>query len=590
METESQPPILYKPENLGILERLAAGQFDTKSMYMLNHQANRLSLTGGFDRLLSLEALPELTLYDHQKAAILKVLRQMRGRAVLADEVGLGKTIEAGVILKEYLLRGLARKVLILAPASLVTQWEQEMRLHLRLDFVVNTRLEGWEAQDLVISSLDTAKRNPHAGVIQKIKYDVVVVDEAHKLKNNTTAVWKFVDRLHKKHLLLLTATPVQNDLRELYNMITLLKPGQLKTYSLFKREFMLDKRAPKNTQRLKDLLGEVMVRTSRRETLLRFPKRLVTTHEVELADQERDFYNAVTGFARAAYLNQPEEKRNLLPLILLLREACSSTFAAQRTLEEMAARAKAPAETAALQELVGMAHRVYRQKKAEILLDLLAGTTEKVVVFTEFTATMEFLYGLLKEAGIPAVKFHGGLSLRRKDEAIAAFRAEKKVLVSTEAGGEGRNLQFCHRMVNYDLPWNPMRVEQRIGRIHRLGQQRDVEIVNFATRGTVEAYVLYLLDQKINMFRTVVGELDVIMSDLGGKSFETCIADLIFTSKSTAELQERVEAFGEELAAARRRYEEIRRLNDQLAGLEFEALEPEAGEGWEKVGERLRG
>ncbi|MCL4517332.1 MAG: DEAD/DEAH box helicase [Firmicutes bacterium] len=583
MGMEMRPPILYRPENLEILERLAAGQFENKGRYELNQQANRLSLAEGFDRLLSLEALPEFTLYDHQKAAILKVLRQMRGRAVLADEVGLGKTIEAGIILKEYILRGLARKVLILAPASLTTQWEQEMRRRLGLDFAVNTRPEGWEAEDLVIASLDTAKRAPHAGIIQKIKYDVVVVDEAHKLKNNTTVIWRFVDGLHKKHLLLLTATPVQNGLRELYNMITLLKPGQLKTYSAFKREFMLDKRVPKNTGRLKDLLGEVMVRTSRRETLLRFPKRLVTTLEVELDGREHDFYAAVAEFARTVYLSQPEEKHNLLPLILLLREACSSACAAQRTLEQMLRRAKTPAEKAGLQDLVTMAGQISGQKKAEMLLDFLAATDEKVIVFTEFTATMEFLCRLLKQAGIPAAKFHGGLSLRNKDEAIAAFRAGKRVLVSTEAGGEGRNLQFCHQMVNYDLPWNPMRVEQRIGRIHRLGQQKDVRILNFATRGTVEAYVLYLLDRKIHMFETVVGELEMIMEDLDGKSFETCVADLILSSRSEADLYERVEAFGEELAAARRRYEEIRRLNDQLAG-----LESETGEGWETVGEHV--
>jgi SNF2 family DNA or RNA helicase len=262
--------MMHDPCNLDVLRAYLANEFDTKEWFDLKTEAERLALFRGFDRLISLDTL-QIELYDHQREAALRVLRDMRSRALLADEVGLGKTIEAGVVMKEYLLRGLARRVLILTPASLVSQWRGEMSEKFRLEFTPGQSNAAFQ-HHLVVASIDTAKRTENAAIIHGLKWDLVVVDEAHHLKNKATINWAFVNSIEKKYLLLLTATPMQNDLRELYNLITLLKPGQLKTYTQFKQEFMLDRHSPKNLFRLRELLGEVMVRRSRRETLIHFP------------------------------------------------------------------------------------------------------------------------------------------------------------------------------------------------------------------------------------------------------------------------------------------------------------------------------
>ena len=174
------------------------------------------------------------------------------------------------------------------------------------------------------------------------------------------------------------------------------------------------------------------------------------------------------------------------------------------------------------MQELLTLALAMTTNSKAEVLEHLIAGLgDEKVIVFTEYRATQQYLRWRLEKAGFSTLGFDGSLSASRKEWIRELFRRQAQVLVSTESGGEGINFQFCCHVVNYDLPWNPMRLEQRIGRVHRLGQTRDVSIYNFATRGTIEENVLYLLYDKINMFQTVLGELDVILSrlKLGGSS-----------------------------------------------------------------------
>lgn len=569
--------IRFDEENLELLAKLAAGEFGSLAWYRLAHEASLLSSSDGFERLLAVETLPELELYAHQRHAVLRVLQAMRGRAVLADEVGLGKTIEAGVIIREYVLRGLVRRALVLVPASLVGQWEEELTQRLRLDVRVITSVDGWSRARLAISSIDLAKRPPHAPIILRQPYDLVVVDEAHKLKNRSTQNWQFINRLHKKYLLLLTATPIQNDLRELYNMITLLKPGQLSTFPEFKRQFMADKRTPKNTARLRALLGEVMVRTNRREALLSLPKRRVRTLAVIPEGAEKQFLNGITALVRRLYRAQAKERRNLLPLILLLREATSSPPAALATLGILRRRGGEsgagagflpPDAREEVEELLGLGRLAVPSTKARLLVELAARAAaegEKLLVFTEFLATAQFLARALAENEIGVACFHGGLSLAEKDAAVASFRREKTVLVSTEAGGEGRNLQFCHRLVNFDLPWNPMRIEQRIGRVHRLGQKRDVEITNFSTAGTVEEYVLYLLHEKIHMFETVVGELDVILENLEGGSLESSIAAIILGSRDEREMKAGFVKLGERLVEAARRYEELQELTDSL-------------------------
>src|SRR5262249_26200164 len=214
-----------------------------------------------------LDSLRGVERFSHQIKACLKVTRDLNGRAILADEVGLGKTIEAGIVVKEYLLRGAVRTVLVLVPASLCEQWRAELWEKFELDFVVSRGPAGqWGRHPLVISSLGTARHERHRRRVRGANYDMVVVDEAHRLRNHLTLGWKFLNDLNPRYLLLATATPVQNDMRELYNLVTLVRPGTVGTFSQFRRDFLSghDKRAPRNTPRLRPLLQPAVGRTPR--------------------------------------------------------------------------------------------------------------------------------------------------------------------------------------------------------------------------------------------------------------------------------------------------------------------------------------
>ena len=176
----------------------------------------------------------------------------------------------------------------------------------------------------------------------------------------------------------------------------------------------------------------------------------------------------------------------------------------------------------------------------------------------------------LVKESlnDYPLVDYHGGLSAREKDEAIERFHQDAQILLSTDSGGEGRNLQFCHIMFNFDLPWNPMRIEQRIGRLSRIGQQKDVYIFNLSNRGTVEDQILEILDRKINLFELVVGELDLILGRLGEeKDLEETIMEMVGTSRSDTEMKERLDQMGIQMQEAREQYEKVKSLDDTLFG-----------------------
>lgn len=548
-----------------ILSNLRGERFDSKEWFDLNTKAERITLSNGFDRLLALDYLRGWKPFEHQIQTALRVLREMRGRALLADEVGLGKTIEAGLILKEYIIRGLVKKALILAPASLLSQWVDELKVKFDLDFRINNDVDNWGKMDRVVASLDTAKRPKHAEEIHQIKYDIVIVDEAHKLKNNSTLNWQFVDQLNKKYMLMLTATPVQNDLKELYNMITLLKPGQLKTYSYFREQFMEDKRTPKNPIKLKRVLNEVMIRNRRSETGIRFPRRYVHTVALRLSQEEKRFYDEVTTFVRDEYIASMETNKNFLPLITLQKLASSSPRAASATLSKMSEAASGKMKER-LEELMVLALEIEECQKAVMVEKMLKSLDDKAIVFTEFRGTQMFLKERLEQAGMSCVIFNGGLNYVQKDEVIRKFKESAQVLISTEAGGEGRNLQFCNNLINYDLPWNPMKLEQRIGRVHRLGQRRDVHIFNFSAEGTVEAHILYLLDRKINMFELVVGELDLIISSFQSKrSFERTVFEIVAGSRTAEEMNERIEMFGEEILQARRTFDEIRSLDQRI-------------------------
>ncbi len=575
--------IVWPDDNDTILSHLIKGPFADKGLFELRLKAENMSLIRGFEKLISLDAI-SVTPFPYQLETAKVALRRFRGRGFLCDEVGLGKTIEAGLVLKEYIMRGLVRKVLILTPPALVAQWRDEMGSKFHLDFMTHEDprfkelgTEAWVAFERVIASLPTARSKQHRSVIKAIHYDMVIVDEAHRLKNRATLSWKFVNALQKKYILFLTATPVQNKLDELYNMITILKPGQLKTSRAFKRQFVVrgDPRLPKNRGRLRELLADVMVRNTRSQVSVKLPPRRAHTIRLKLTPPERELYEAVSAFVRAEHPFVDSGRRrglNRFVLQILQAEIGSSPFAVLPTLRRMADnRANTAAHRDRLKRLAEQAEGITTSAKAEALLKILAALSDKVMVFTHFRATQDYLVQLLTEAGYSLAVYHGGLSTPRKDQCIRDFEQEKQVLVCTEAAGEGRNLQFCNTMINYDLPWNPMRIEQRVGRIHRIGQERPVTIYNLSAEGTIEEHILRILDSKINMFELVIGEMDMILGNLSDeRDFADIVMDIWVRSRSTEEVEQGMDKLGEELVQAREEYLRTKEYDEALFGEDF--------------------
>ena len=559
----------FSEQDRGILDLFGRGPPDGSRAWRLNGLAHRLSLVQGFDTLLGWPVLRGVARYPHQEKAVLRVLRDMGGRAVLADEVGLGKTIEAGLVLKEYAVRGLIHRGLILTPPGLRSQWREEMKEKFGLPFELLRGTEDWARHPFLIASLDTAKREPHASAARGVPWDIVVVDEAHRLKNRESRNSKFVASLHRRRMLLLTATPVQNDLAELFNLVSLLKPGQLHTFTEFVSRYVAssDGRVPARVPELRSRLKDVMVR-NRRGISFELPPRRVHSLAVRLTPEERRLYDGVTAFVREAY-GTPVHRLPFaakLTLIVLQREIGSSTFAAARTLAKLRESSLfGPEHRDRLAALHDEACAIRANVKAGHLRRFLASTDEKVLVFTQYLRTLEYLRGVLESDGISVSIYHGGLSPAAKEDAVRAFRGDRRCFLSTEAGGEGRNLQFARTLVNYDLPWNPLRIEQRIGRVHRLGQEREVHVVNLWAVDTVEEYLIELLDRKIHMFELVVGELDLILGDLEGrKSFEELLMD-IWVLKETEARREALRQLGDALVRARAGYEDLKDRNDEI-------------------------
>ncbi len=537
------------------LERKAErnGPWDDWTLFKLAREAEEASLVTDFHELQCLRALPAFTPMEHQIETARRVLFEMRGRAILADEVGLGKTIEAGLILKEYWVRGLVRKVLILVPASLVLQWIRELGQKFDLPAVPQKKLHSWQ-NDIVVASMDTAKREPNREILLANEYDLLIVDEAHKLKNKRTSNYQFVNQLRKKYCLLLTATPVQNDLGELYNLITLLKPGQLGGEGDFQSNFVKGRRVAKNEGKLQENLGQLMIRNKRSDGNVTFTRRFVTNVPLTLSPDEMALYNGVTDYIKRHAYAENGDLASMLSLVTLQREVCSSRDAVFLTLVNLF---KKTAEDSPLRpriwELVELIRQIKANTKAEKTMELIRSIGDKTIVFTEYRMTQEYLLRFLKEHGIQAIPYRGGMNRGKKDWMMDLFRRRAQVLVATEAGGEGINLQFCHHIINFDLPWNPMRVEQRIGRVHRLGQTEDVKIFNLCTLGTIEEHIVHLLHEKINMFEMVIGELDEIVERLEKEeSWERRVARLVLESTGDADLRKRLDSLGDMMLEGR--------------------------------------
>jgi len=557
----------------------------------LRRDAEQVALSPGFDRLITLDAntIKEL---PHQIEVARRVLRHMGGRAILADEVGLGKTIEAGIILKELLVRGLARRVLILTPASLVTQWAGELESKFFERFATPSEPEDWHHVTKGIASYDRARGQRHADLILRHRWDLVIIDEAHKVKNHKAATYQFIQKIDRNYLLLLTATPLQNDLRELYNLVTLLRPGQLGTWREFRRLHLSsgDRRRPRDPEALKELTAQVMVRTRRSSVALalELPPRRPEHPAIDLTRAEAALYLQTAAFLRSLYRDgfaAPTEEEELedrrrkkkrtgkgilqLELLRLSQRLCSSAVALADSLDRLAeGELVMPAYRMRARELAADARRITTHAKLEALERILTDVDDRVIVFSEHLPTLDLIAQRVRAVGRTPIVYSGSLSMTERAKRLATFRATpRSVFVATRAGTEGLNLQFCNVLVNYELPWNPMVVEQRIGRIHRIGQTREAHIINFAARGTIEAHVLELLDQKIKLFELVVGELDVILGDFGGAdALEERLAEAWLSADSDEVFAERVAHIGDDIVTSRDAGWEQERLNSEVA------------------------
>jgi SNF2 family DNA or RNA helicase len=590
-----QPPSTtwsVDPASLKRFIEATSGTADSREWFDLRRKAEELARVPGFDTLITLDAntIKEL---PHQIDVALRVLRRpMNGRAILADEVGLGKTIEAGIVLKELVVRGLARRILILTPAALVDQWCGELESKFFETFDTPSEPEDWRQTTRGIASYDRATRQGHQEAILKHTWDLVILDEAHKVKNEKAARFKFISKIQRNYILLLTATPLQNDLRELYNLVTLLRPGQLGTWREFAQRYLVsgDRRRAKNPASLRDLTSQVMIRTRRASVAhtLELPRRLPHHPSVRLTPPERQLYGSTVAFLRDLYANgfiQPtrdeidedtkrRKKRTgkgiqALEVIRLCQRLCSSSLALGESLSRLADGELITPEyrTKAL-ELAATAKALNESAKREALSRVLDEHREQVIVFSEHLPTLDLIRWRVEAHGRKPVVYQGGLSRQDRARRLKAFKdSPNSVFIATRAGTEGLNLQFCNVLVNYELPWNPMIIEQRIGRIHRIGQKRDAHIINLAADDTIEAHILRLLDRKIKLFELVVGELDVILGEFGGaESLEERITSEFLKAKDERDLDRAMESIGNEIVQSREAGLEQERIASEVS------------------------
>ena len=576
-----EPPVndalfaLYAP----LLARLRDRPLARHELSALVDDAVSVWSRPGFETFLSLAAL-RFEPFDYQVQAARVALRRMHGRAILADEVGLGKTIEAGLVLAELRLRGLADRTLVITPAGLVGQWREELERKFALPtLTVAARQPAGRGptpdRPVLVASLAAARRDPLKSQLTGDQWDLLIVDEAHRVRTPRSASGKLVRELRSRHLLLLTATPVENRLQDLYEMISLVSPGLLGTAAQFRaahggttsasgRNGSTTGQAlsPKNVSALRKRTAEVMIRHRRSEVSVLLPQRLAETRLIDPSPAERDWYADLGDRMRKEGRDAAPARK--LTLRSVARLAGSSPAAAVPVLRK-----------AGWDDLAARAEALPDWPKAAVLLDQLrrhaasdARPAEKVLVFTAFRHTLDELAQRVAAAGINAAVYHGSLPRAEKERAITAFRDEVDVLLSTESAGEGRNLQFCHVMVNIDLPWNPMQIEQRLGRLHRVGQEHDVLLTNLVARGTIEEQMLRVLEAKINLFELVVGELDMILGRVDDDfDFESTVFDAFVSSRDDSEFAERMAIIGDDLAGARTDYLATRQSVDDLVG-----------------------
>ncbi len=578
-------------------------------------EANILRVAYQFDPLLAVN-VSQVDPLPHQIEAVYSyVLRDPKIRFLIADDAGAGKTIMAGLIIKELQYRNLAKNTLIVAPGHLKYQWQREMKSKFGTNFTLVNRslMESnwgqniWEKNNYCVASIDFLKQDDIAQKLRASSWDFIVVDEAHKMaaygyttrkgpKVEKTKRYKVGEILSEiaTHLLFLTATPHRGDEENFRLFLDLLRPGffsktDLLIESIEKEENPLFVRRLKED--MKDFKGNKL-----------FPPRHVNTVDFPLTDDEKDLYRAVTTYVKE-YFDRAKENRSItFAMMILQRRLTSSTHAILRSLERRKERLEellelpdkikqdrdydavknlteedledmeekdrwkieeklmhltlaqnldeVNAEIEKIEELIGFAKNV-REREIESKLvklrdDVLSNIEDKkLLIFTEFKDTLDYLEEKLTSWGYKVNTIHGGMNMDTRIEAEHRFKNETQIMVATEAAGEGINLQFCSLMVNYDIPWNPNRLEQRMGRIHRYGQDKEVFIYNMVSKDTREGQILERLFQKLESMRLALGSdrvFDVIGAVIPGSTLEEILQDAITGQRRIEEIYEIVD------------------------------------------------
>lgn len=581
---------------------------------------------------------------------------------LLADEVGLGKTIEAGIVITQFWSER-RREILIVAPASLRQQWQQELFEKFFIDAMIldskgDTHGVVMDPPGVRICSYEYAIRNENRLLRA---WDLVVVDEAHRLRNHWSGKTKAaatVSRVvaNSSKSVFLTATPLQNRLEELFGIVSVFYPGYFLSLESFRERYIRDRAFSGDD--LADRIATVTKRTLRKdaEKYIRFTERLPMTLEFTPSEAELKLYEKVNSYLQRDELMAFSGSRRHLVALILRKRLGSSTFAVASTLERIADRLEAEiggkgdpvdvgeffeehdltsderealeeseesatemnsaserevrirAEVDELRSYAALAHSITTNEKALRLIEALEqgfaklreiGAPEKAIIFTDSTKTQDYIATTLREAGWGEgiVLFNGSNSspeaqsiynnwlaankggdlitgiaaADRRKALVDYFRDSGRIMIATEAAGEGVNLQFCSMVVNYDLPWNPQRVEQRIGRAHRYGQQHNVVVVNFANRGNAaEARILELLTSKFRLFEKVFGASDHVLGAIeDGLDFERRIGQILDRCKTAEEINTAFDELEAEFS------EEISREMELARAKVFDNLDP---------------
>jgi len=575
-----------------------------------------------------------IDLLPHQvEAAAFALNRLFSGGAILADEVGLGKTIEAGLVISQLWAEG-RRRILIIVPAGLRRQWAEELRSHFHLMGQIVDRArwnlmrkEGPDAfllscaQGPILLSYTFAYRQLES--LSTVPWDLVVMDEAHRLRN----VYRPENRMGRSlreafakcSKLLLTATPLQNSLMELYGLVSFIDHRMMGTAYSFTKNYIADNRGwePVNTDELQGKLSGILIRTLRRQVAdtIRYTQRHSILHTFAPFDEERELYRRVSEFLSRKDSISIGSGQQPLMILMYRKILASSSFAIAQTLLKVIKRLRAclegvsehppvledpeteteeeewtaideqsdgetdqapldefqreqiEEELAELTECYELAAGIVRNGKGEALVRALSalfeearkkGFPEKVVIFTESRRTQRYLYERLCEAGCEGdiVLLSGDLvDPAERHDVIRQFRDECRILIATDAGAEGLNLHFCSVVVNYDLPWNPQRIEQRIGRCHRYGQRHDVLVLNFlAENNEADKRVYDVLATKFRLFDGVFGASDEPLGDLENTmAFERRVLEIYQTCRTPEEIREAFDRLQNDLSSASR-------------------------------------